>query len=696
MGPLGLSAGLCLSGYDAISNLMLVVWELVAAGGDWGALSYRPDLFGGLKLRDAVGPFPPFALLARLGLSATSVYNVSAWLVQGLLAFLGTRTADDLTAVWSAGRRRLGWAERLAAIVLIGFAPALGWRFGYGHLTLVTGMLPFAAGISLVAAFGAGTATCTLALVALVAQYVGLLFTGHQIIVYGATLGVPILLGVWHCLGRRPRALAWPAIISLGALLLALPSFGGVLAYAMSSDSPRSLGHMGLTYAYATERWIDWLGSLAWTRQAIPTGQGEWLHHESNVPLGPLLLMLALVPWRRAWALGVGLALSLTMIVVLSANVEPLSTALLALVRPLNSFRVPMRSALLLAFSLPVLVLGASGARDAERSPRALVIGALAFALTFLAPSLPREALGWGFALTALLAGSSWPRFPRGTRLVVVLALAGGSLGAFRERLLPFVDVGELSTRCRRLGDAIGTARPEIGSPLTRVSLGIDFPELGPNTAFAARLSSLDAYSFPPRRFGQLYWALRKQDYEPSAVLLRTPPGAPWAPTLFQLFNVAWRVDPSPDGKLALRPLPATAGPAWFSGSVRRTPSMATLASELVAEGPQLYQRAHEVLWVVEDDVRLPAVLPRAFDAACTSAARVVRLDAARARPWVAVTYTSPADCPLTLAMNYAETLRAEIRSGGETLSPAVFPAYGTLAAMIVPKGSGSLRVEAP
>src|SRR5574341_770315 len=73
---------LCVSGYDAWATALPLLRELVAAGGDWRALAYRPDLLGGTALRDGVGPNPLAALLARQGLQATGVYDVAAFALQ--------------------------------------------------------------------------------------------------------------------------------------------------------------------------------------------------------------------------------------------------------------------------------------------------------------------------------------------------------------------------------------------------------------------------------------------------------------------------------------------------------------------------------------------------------------------------------------------------------------------------------------
>ena len=64
---------LCVSGYDAWATSLPLLQALGAGSGDWDALAYRPDLLGGARLRDTVGPNPLVALLARAGLSATGI-----------------------------------------------------------------------------------------------------------------------------------------------------------------------------------------------------------------------------------------------------------------------------------------------------------------------------------------------------------------------------------------------------------------------------------------------------------------------------------------------------------------------------------------------------------------------------------------------------------------------------------------------
>src|SRR4030095_7463152 len=238
-----------------------------------------------------------------------------------------------------------------------------GWRLGFGHLNLVVGLLPFAAALALVAAAGARRVTLTLGALSAAAVVLGLLRAGQELVGYGAIFGAPILLGLWLSLGGMWRSLTSPVLVTVGAFLVALPAFWGVLAHARSSDAARSLGTAMVTYDFVTSTLGDWLTSLPWTRALPSPDRAPSLHHEVNYPVGPLVLLLALVPWRRARALAIGLAVAVVAVLVFSMDLAPGSRALLALMPPLRSFRVPARAALLLIWALSVLSVAAVAAR---------------------------------------------------------------------------------------------------------------------------------------------------------------------------------------------------------------------------------------------------------------------------------------------------------------------------------------------
>ena len=82
--------------------------------------------------------------------------------------------------------------------------------------------------------------------------------------------------------------------------------------------------------------------------------------------------------------------------------------------------------------------------------------------------------------------------------------------------------------------------------------------------------------------------------------------------------------------------------------------------------------------------------LPQA-EAGCAGASvTVVR---ARRDGRFEVSVDAPADCPLTLATNYAESLQARVLVRGEWRDARTFPAYGALLGVWVPGGSSEVVV---
>jgi len=691
---LGWRPPLAVFDHDGASLFLLLAEELREVAGDWGALLWRADLLGGVKVRDTVGPFPPLGILAWLGLGPTAMLVGTTFLLQTVFAFFGIRTATDLAHAWTGSRPRPNLLMVMAGVWLCGFAPVLGWRVAHGHLTLMAGMLPFLAAVSLVSAAAAGSLGLVLVAVAAGAASCGLLFTGHQMVLYGAVFGGPILVALWLDAPRRDLILA-PTLTLLGALCLALPSLWGVLCHALSSDSLRTLSGMGLAYSYMTATPLDWLTSVGWTREAVPLSRPEILHHETNLPLGPVVVLLVLVPWHRARALAAGLGVSVALGVAFSVRVPLLADALLWLIPPLDSFRVPSRALLPALAIVPILALAAALAAGPLLRKHALPALILALAL-FALPPLFREVLAWSLVGGGALAVLRRPLL-RAATAALLLGLAGGSVGAFGERLPAFQDTDALLARARALGEGVRHAHPELASPLTRSQPGFALSPFGANTAWATRLSALDGYLFPNRRFVELVTALRGHPYTAAAMLLRFPEsyGSSWP--LYRLFNVTSVVERSDSpGSLRTRPLVETAGPAWFSTAAIPVDSFSALSQKLRAESDTLHERVHEVVWVVESDPAVAAADLARLEGARCGGGRVEVIETALRGQHVSVRVAPSSACPLTVAMSYAEDLRATGRARDGSVRPLVtFPAYGALLGVWVPEGTERVDIEA-
>src|SRR6185295_13394957 len=265
-----------------------------------------------------------------------------------------------------------------------------------------------------------------------------------------------------------------------------------VLAHAFSTDSLRAMHGMRITYSYLTGQPLDWLTSLLWARDVVRPGQPQILYHEVNNPMGPMLLLLALVPWGRARALAVGLGAAAALL--FSMNVHPVSDAMLLLLPPLGSFRVPTRAILPALFVLPILAL--AGVLLPSDRPRArLGVTGLAAAAMYLVPPLARELAGWMLAASAGFRPRRLARLAAIPAGAVFVMLSAGGLAAFRERAVSFdafPDGDTLLANARRIGDRARNVQPVLRSPLVRVSASFEWPELLSNTAVATGLSSLD------------------------------------------------------------------------------------------------------------------------------------------------------------------------------------------------------------
>jgi hypothetical protein len=128
---------------------------------------------------------------------------------------------------------------------------------------------------------------------------------------------------------------------------------------------------------------------------------------------------------------------------------------------------------------------------------------------------------------------------------------------------------------------------------------------------------------------------------------------------------------------------------------VVRVDDLDALAKELRAAGTDLHRLAAEKLWLVSGDSwAAKAPLPQSLDPGCAQA-KVTAVEARLHEQEVVARVETPADCPLTFAMNFVERLRAVASSARGRESIVVFPAYGSLAAVWVPKGTEEVRIEA-
>ncbi|HKP63357.1 MAG TPA: hypothetical protein VJV78_41765 [Polyangiales bacterium] len=674
---------LLVGGNDLSLLLVPAMRRLLAVGGDFDAFLYDPAWLGGSELRDILGELPLHRLLAAWPIDAVVLLNLTAFFAQLLYGHLAARSAHALCCLAAEGGG-VSWPAQLLIGLCSAFAPIIGWRIGYGHLYILFGALALPAACALVLLVRAERLTITCAAICLLAFTHALPHVGQQPVLYGALFGLPLLAALLFATGPRRHALRAAAVLALtcaAALLCTLPTVIGLWQQFAGSDLPRGIRGEGVTYSYLVASARDWLGSLLW---ALPdwTGRPKFTWHETNYPLGALVLALALWP-RRALGLGVpvALALSAALVFAFSMDLRPVSSLLLWLVPPLGMFRVPARAALPLVLAVSPLLLGLFVARLPERIVRRdadLAVGALA---VWIGTGFLRELCLWFAVALTLFEALRRPARAYGS-LALLALLAVSSTLAFRGRLLELPSREALIDQPRELGDLLRRELPELASPLVRSVSG---PDPKPNnTLYALGLSSLSGYNLLNQRMLRLYCALLGVPYQSGVSVISVDPGAAYFAKLAALYDIVARVHPRAGH---IEPLPRLGSPLWFSERFVMRSSFEDLVQQLDAHD------LRRTAAIVSSD-RAASALPRVE---CHSEPHDIPYSVSPGPRIIVAQLTAArsADCPLTISLNYSADFRAFGRAAGGAWSPLrTYPAYGALLGVLVPRDIRELEVR--
>ncbi len=670
--------------------------RLRAAGGDWRAAWYSPGVLGGASLVGVYGAPPVFTLGAWMGLPSVVAYDVAVLATQAALGFLcahasaSLATGLDRPTPWSPPRRP-GVGLLVLVSPVFAFAPIVGWRVTYGHLNLLWGATAFVAALALIAAARQRRVTGCLALVAF--AVFAHAFTSHsfQLLLYSGLFGAPIALAVaWGDArgGRRSTAARalWPAALLVAlALAVSWPKLGAMLRLVKSSDALRS-GAEDMVYSYVQASARDWLSSLAWSHARLPSGRPSELVHETHLAFGPPLLLFLAMPSRRATGVVVTVTASLVVALGFASGVGWMSAPLLEL--PLvRAFRVPHRAVMVPALAL-LVIAAATLLRQAEarlRGASRLELAALCSLVALsLLPASWSGPLAWGVAIGAVVAARSSSRRSRPLALAAPVALAALSVGAFREKLpRVLAPRGDLVEAPTREGARIAALVPGLTSPVERLLLADRHRVFGINTAVAYGLSTIEGYGYPTRRFDALVRGVGAR-VDGAGTYFQFEPRTPELAVLGQLYDVRVLIDRDRRGDPRWYETARAAGPAWRSAGVAWVPTFGALGAALRAEPEQTRALARRTMLLVEDDPRRPA-LP-ALHPDC-GALKVRAIEVAPRDASMRVSLDGPGPCPLTIATNYLETMRATVvRDDGVSDELSPFPAFGALVGLIVPE----------
>jgi hypothetical protein len=680
-----------LAGHDGTGSILLVD-RLRDAAGDWRAAYYTPAWMGGAPHVGLYGAPPVFALAGLWRLASVPALNLAVIMTQTLAAVLGVRASAEIARAWLDEPGAPAAAADAWTLVglapLFAFAPTLASRLGFGHFNIAWGLVGVLAAIALVAAAKTGRVSVTLALAATVAFAHALQTHAQQLIVYSLVFGAPVVaVAFWTGRWERPssRALVPLLVVACVALAWSAPRLIATARFFSGTDSVRTIAH-ALVYDYLRSVPRDWLSSLTWVPEVIPTHRPWQTWHEVHYAFGPPLLLLFSVR-RRGRALAIAAALSLLLAMAFADGVPP-ATALLRLPW-MSAFRVPARAVypanmFCLTLAGAALVARVRAARDLRG--RLLPIAALA--LAFLPPRAA-ELLAWGLASWVLIGERvAVPATWRDASFrVAPVALAALSVSASGAKLAkPFIPSIELEERVEARARAIRAAAPELASPLTRASLlAFAGGVFTTNVGLTHGIGTLDGYGHPLRRFGALTRALGIESDDSTAI----PPDSPAFGVLAALYDVRLVVVPRGSLMTTFRPAPTT-GPAWFSQRIEPVASFDALGARLKA-APTAPALLREVALLVSDDPREPSDMR--VDAGCERA----RAGAPSVSPRdgsVRLAVTLEARCPLTVALNWLETTRVFAVRNGATEPLPSYPVYGALTGAIVPPGATEVLVR--
>lgn len=683
---LGWRGNTLLGAVDQIDSTFLLVRDFQSqCGGDFTCFLYRPDLNGGVKIHDVMGTMPIFRLLAATPLGPIAILNLTTLFAQVACAFLGLRAAVDLAAAWTGRPVEPGLLAASGIILVTAFAPEIGWRIAVGHISTPMGASVWIAAFGLLLAARNDTLSWTHLSVVVVLVWNALAWIGAiQHVVYGPFFGGLVLFAALVSV-RSGSRLAIAVLAMVGAALLGAQALAGMIDHIAGSDAARSFGR-SVIYAFTTATRRDWRGSLYWGASLIPSGRPHVYDHETNYPIGPLILLVALIPIRRAALLILGLAVALVVPVLFSMNHPGVADRLTTLYPPLHGFRVPARAIIPFLHYLPIAAAAALLRFEIRARSPMIAAGALAGITLFFAPPLMREWLGWILASAIVIAGLLRRPIPAGAALI---ALGLGTLGAFAERQRPFATKQSLIDMPARAGDEIRNLAPALRDPLVRADAAFQLPPFEHNPAQAAGISSLNGYLNPPRRFIALIAALDGVAPDYTVNSFRFARDSASLRALAPIYNESFRVSGVP-GDMHVEPLAPTAGPAWFAARIEPLPGIEAIAAALRNAGDAIVPAVRARMWIDSKDVVPGQSIPATFSPECGKA-EVLGVEAARGGQAFRVRVRTTADCPLALATNYATNLRAT--SGAKALP--VFPAYGALAAVIVPAGADEITIEA-
>lgn len=676
-------------GHDATHLFLPILSILHDAQGDWRALVYRPEYFGGANLLGLRGVLPLSVLLTKIGVSPLWTLNLDLFAAQALMGYLGIEAVRILAGRHEQSLSPSDLVIGICLVWLVSFSPFMGWRVNLGHLNLIYGLAGFGALVTLWLAVAYRRVTLVTGVVVLLTLVQAFCIQGFQVLIMGALFCAPVILGLAvaePALGIRRvvGASVYCFEFTVVAVAIAAPVFIAMLTFATGMDTPRQAGHDVSIYTYMVAGWRELVDVLMWFAHGI-SHMADSRPVESRYGLGPILILMMLLVNRRRWPVPAALLLSLAVGVLLVARIEPISGWLVH-IPFVADYRVPMRLFMPVTWLATILVC-AEIVKRISATPRRIhlplmVIAALVLVMSLLLANLGKEILVWVLALVVLSGfATRRPQVVVAAALVMVFI----NLEAFSTNMDMARHAGEVLAANREFGQAFIDKDPQLKMPLNRIDIDINRFDL--DVSPVGKLTSITGYGFPHKQYSILVHDLvgarflATRDYfDPTHKIANFY-------VVRQLYNIRYRLKRTGRASAVLVPLGPTPGPVWASDRRGVLPNQHQLDLWLI-------KVMHQPGWQQSQYVTIPK-LARDHSPGCESLKFSTPVFSDHDRHIdIHVHGSAAVSCPVTVSMTWSSNLSGSAKVGARREQLGFYPAYGALVGFTLPRGATTITIE--
>lgn len=424
----------CIPRYDA--NLInLALFNHFEDAPTLTPVNYSFGWFGGGVIAPTFGHFSYQFWAQKLGFPVWASINFNYLTIYFFLIYFLVRSGTELTEILeksnfvkglidssnkiSADCVQVPWKMGVFFISLFLTAhPLFQWRLFHGHSNIVAVMVVHAAIINLLFSNfkmeGGSLSEINRVdwLMYLMAAINLFAFNAGYIFYVFLLVSIPFYL----CFSKnilKNKILWLIPITGIVAILCQYDLVSTFLKYIISDGPARTLSSKNLVHSYYTGEWRDWLSFLSLSKDFLPTDKNQFLYHEIHYPVG-LSIILSIGTLfalkKRGLVIGIITFFSILIAMIVSCNMEPISTYFIEIIPAFKSFRVPQRMMIPLAMNLiilstPWILFGLNSLYYIKTKERLSLFIIVSLLLLFL---LPFSDHVFGFEITAFLAISIW------------------------------------------------------------------------------------------------------------------------------------------------------------------------------------------------------------------------------------------------------------------------------------------------